>query len=257
MRIDELAHDIRVSIRSLLRHRAFTIVVIHACARHGRDHRHLRRQHGVLLRPLPYAESDRLVRLWQTAKDQPGADVGGSVSHVNYVDWKQSAKTLAPMALYSGARFVVTGLGDAEAVPAGIVTPDFFRVFKATPIVGREFTLEEDLPKGPEGIIVGYGFWKDRLGGRADVLSMTIEVSGRPRPVVGVALPGFDFARRETVDAGQEQRRAVRTRLRVSQRHARVAPDASVEAAQQEMAAIAGRLEAQFPTPTRTRRSPS
>src|SRR4029434_4858677 len=99
------------------------------------------------------------IRWCQTSRAQPGGDVGGSVSHVNFLDWKRDAKTVESMALHSGSRFVVTGLGDAEVVPRGVVTPDFFRVFRATPIVGREFTADEDRPNGPEAIVVGYGFW--------------------------------------------------------------------------------------------------
>lgn len=249
MTIDSTVHDLRIAVRSLLRQRGFTTVVVLTLALGtGATTAIFGVVYGVLLRPLPYVESDRLVRLWQTARDAPGPDVGGSVAHVNFLDWKQQAKTLESVALYGAARFVVTGLGDAEAVPAGIVTPGFFRVFKATPIVGREFTADEDLPAGPEAIIVSYGFWKDRLAGRQDVLSTAIDVSGRPRPVVGVAPPGFEFPRgaKLWMTVKNDDARCGRDCVYLNG-IGRLAPGASVESARQEMTAIAARLESEFP----------
>jgi hypothetical protein len=60
-------------------------------------------------------------------------------------------------------------------VPGGLVTPDFFKVMGAAPVMGREFTPDDDRPNGPRVIVVGYGFWKDRLGGRPDVVGSTLE----------------------------------------------------------------------------------
>ena len=78
-------------------------------------------------------------------------------------------------------------------VRGAIVTPGFFNVFKAPLLMGRDFTAEENRPNGPRAIIVSHAFWQERLGGRADVLAQSIEVSGVPRPIVGVASPGFEF----------------------------------------------------------------
>lgn len=79
----------------------------------------------------------------------------------------------------------VTAPGDPEVLPAADATPDFFRVFGATPIAGREFTRDDDHPAAPRVVVVGHGLWQGRLGGRPDVIGSTIEISGRPWESVG------------------------------------------------------------------------
>ena len=103
---------------------------------------------------------------------------------------------MSEMALVSSGRFVVTNLGDADVVQVGIVSPGFFSVMKNAPMMGRDFTTEENLPGEPWAIIVSHSFWQERMGGRADVLQQSIEVSGIPRQIVGVAPPEFDYPTR-------------------------------------------------------------
>ena len=82
--------------------------------------------------------------------------------------------------MYSGSSYVITNLGDADVVRGGVVTPGFFSVFKAPLMMGRDFTADENRPRGPRALIVSHAFWQERLGGRTDVLSQSIEVSGTP-----------------------------------------------------------------------------
>ena len=100
------------------------------------------------------------------------------------------------MALYRGGRAVISHQGEADVVPhAAPVTPDFFAVFKARRFIGRAFTADEDRPTGPRAVVVSYGFWQERLGGRADVLASRSRSAASPWPIVGVAPRGFDFPR--------------------------------------------------------------
>lgn len=241
--------DIRVAIRSLLRQRSFSAVAILTLALGaGATTAIFSVVYGVLLRPLPYPQPERIVSLWQTTRTAFSQNGGGTVSHMNYLDWKREARSFDSLALYSTSRFILTGLGDAEVIPGGSVTPDFFRVFGATPVMGREFTDEEDRPGGPSVVILSHAFWKERLGGRTDVLSRTITISGTPRQIVGVAPPGFDFPRGARLWAPvKNDNRACGRSCVYLNGVGRLATGVSVASARQEMDAISRRLEEQFP----------
>ena len=218
--MDRLFQDLRVAVRALARHRSFTLVATLTLALGvGATTALFSVVYAVLLRPLPYADSARLVTIGQVTKGSGQAAVDGSVSHLNYLDWKREAGTVQSMALWPRSRFIVTNLGDAEVVDAAVVSPDFFRVFKATPVVGRTFTEDEDRPAGPLAIVVSHGFWQERLGGRADVLSQVVEIGGaaaahRRRGPSRLRLPEG----RGPVDAAGERRSGVRARLRLLER---------------------------------------
>src|SRR5579871_3092702 len=155
--MDNFLNEIRIAIRNLARQRSFTVVALLTLSlATGSNTAIFSIVDDVLLKPLPYADSSRIVSLWGTARDNPGPNIVGTVSHLNYLDWKRQAKSFESMALYAATNFIVTGLGDADLVRGGVVSPDFFRVFKATPTAGREFLPEEDLPNGPKVAIVSH-----------------------------------------------------------------------------------------------------
>lgn len=247
--MDHMLQNLRVATRSLLRQRAFSLAAVLTLSLGiGAATAIFSVVYGVLLRPLPYPESERLVAIGQTAKDNPAQPVGGSVSNLNFLDWRREAKTISSMALFSGARYVVTNLGDADVVNGGIVTPGFFGVFKAAPMIGRDFTAEENLPRGPHAIVISHALWQERLGGRADVLSQSIDVSGVARPIVGVAPPGFEFPNKARLwspvrnDDEQCGRGCV-----FLNGIGRLNDAATPLAAQQELASIAAALEQAYP----------
>jgi len=247
--MDRVFQDLKVAVRSLSRQRTFSIVAVLTLALGvGATTAIFSVVYGILLKPLPYAASDRLVALGQTAKSAPEEPVDGSTSHVNFQDWKRASHTIPQMALYSGGRAVISLAGEADVVRVGAVTPGFFEVFRATPIMGRDFTDDENLPAGPRAVVVSYGFWQERLGGRSDVLTQAVEISGMPWPIVGVAPRGFDFpdnARLWTpVRNNDEQCGRGCVYLNGI---GRLADGVSVEAAQQEMTTLADALEREYP----------
>jgi putative ABC transport system permease protein len=247
--VDRLGMDVRVAIRSLAKQRSFTLVALVTLALGtGATTAIFSVVHGVLLKPLSYPEPQRIVSLWQTARDNPGPNVVGTTSHLNYLDWKREAESFESMALYSGANFILTGLGDAEIVHGGMITPDFFRVFKSTPVMGREFTPEEDLPNGPKVVIVSYSFWKDRLNGRSDVIGSTINLSAGPTEIIGVAPSHFDFPNHAQIwtPIQNDDKNCGRDCVYVDG-IARLAPGVTVEQARSEMQAIAAQLEKEYP----------
>ena len=247
--MDRLVQDLKVAARSLARHRTFSVVAVITLALGvGATTAIFSVVYGILLKPLPYPDADRIVALGQTSKSSPEEPVGGSSSHVNFQDWKRQSKTIPEMALYTGGRAVISNQGEADVVPIGSVTPGFFAVFRATPIIGREFTDDENRPTGPRAAVISYGFWQERLGGRADVLSQTVEVSGVAWPIVGVAPRGFAFPNdaRMWLPVRNNDQQCGRGCVYLNG-IGRLAHGASVETAQQEMTAIAAALEREFP----------
>jgi predicted permease len=246
--MDALLQNLKIATRSLLRQRAFSLAAVLTLALGiGAATAIFSVVYGVLLRPLPYPEADRLVTLGQTAKDNPTEPVGGSVSPVNFLDWQRESKTITDMALVSGGRFVVTNLGEASVVDGGIVSPGFFAVMKSPLMMGRDFTAEEDLPGGPRAIIVSHSFWQERMGGRADVLQQSIEVSGIPRQIVGVASPGFDYPGKARLWGPVRNATGCGRSCVFMDVIGRLAHGATPQAAQQEMTGIAAALEQAFP----------
>jgi putative ABC transport system permease protein len=244
-----LLHDVRIAVRGLLARRGFTAVAVLTLALGlGATTALFSVVHAVLLRPLPYPEPGRLVALWQTARDNPGVSEGGTSSYANYADWKARARSFESMAMYAPTNFNVTGLGEADLVPGGIVTPDFFRTFASSPILGREFTPAEDRRGGPDVIVISYGFWRERLGGREDVLGSRLEISGRDWQIVGVAPPGFDYPNEARIwqPVRNDDENCGRGCVYLDA-IARLAPGVSFEAARDEIDAIGRALEAEYP----------
>ena len=247
--MERLLQDFKVAVRSLSRHLTFSLVAVLTLGLGvGATTAIFSVVYGVLLKPLPYEGADRIVAFGQTAKSAPTEPVDGSSSPVNFLDWKRQSKAIPLMALYNSGQAVISHQGEADVVRMGSVSPDFFAVFKAPPVMGREFTAEESLPSGPRAAIIGHGFWQERFAGRADVLGQTVEISGVAWPVVGVAPPGFDFpeSARLWLPVRNNNEQCGRGCVYLNG-IGRLAESASVEVAQQEMTAIAAALEREFP----------
>jgi putative ABC transport system permease protein len=247
--MDQLRQDLKVACRSLMRQSTFaTVAILTLALGVGATTAIFSVVYGILLRPLPYQDSHRLVALGQTSRSAPEQPVDGSSSPVNFRDWQQQSRTIPEMALYSGGRAVISDGGEADIVPIGSVSPGFFNVFRATPIIGRDFTADEDRPSGPRAVIVSYGYWQERLGGRDDVLSQAVEISGVPWSIVGVAPRGFDFPNgaRLWLPVRNNDEQCGRGCVYLNG-IGRLADGVAVDAARQEMAAIAQALEQQFP----------
>jgi putative ABC transport system permease protein len=247
--MDTILHDIRVSIRALLNRPGFTIVAVATLALGlGATTALFSVVYGVLLRPLPYSESGRIVSIWQTARNNPGPNPNGSVSHMNFLDWKSAASSFESAALFSAATYIVSDASDAEVVPGGVVSPEFFKVFGANPVKGRAFTPDEDVAKGPRVAIVSYGFWQERLGGRADVIGSSIEMSSRQYEIVGVAPAGFSFPRNARIWTPiQNDDSACGRGCVFLNAVARLKPGVPPASARLEMQTIAARLEKAYP----------
>ncbi|CAN5733453.1 ABC transporter permease [soil metagenome] len=252
--MDMLLQDLRYALRSLMRRPGFTMAALLTLGLGiGATTAIFSVIEGVLLRPLPFEEADRLVMVGQAWRTD-AAGGPGATSSLNFADLREQTRSFEAMAQYSRATATVSGTGDAESVPAAIVTQEFFRVLRAQPLMGRTFTSDEDLPGGPHAIVLSYEYWQERLGGISDVLEHTLVVGGTPRPVVGVMQPGFEFPRgaRLYMPARPDPETCGRGCIYLTG-IGRLAGGVTLGAAQTDLAAVAQRLEEQYPESNRDR----
>ncbi|HKG92343.1 MAG TPA: ABC transporter permease [Gemmatimonadaceae bacterium] len=208
---------------------------------------------GVVLRPLPYADAGRLVRLWESAPRRNREFA--SPSPANFLDWRRDARgSFAAMAAYAAEEETgLTGPDGPQRVVTTRVAPDLFPLLGVAPRLGRGFLAEEGEPGGDRAraVVLGHALWVRAFGADAGVVGRTITLGGEPRTVVGVMPPGFAVPRNDAelwlpLAFTAEERTAARDRryLRVL---ARLAPGATLDGARREMAALARRLEGDFP----------
>ncbi|MCK5489382.1 MAG: ABC transporter permease, partial [Gemmatimonadetes bacterium] len=144
---------------------------------------------AVLLKPLPFEDSDRLVGVWLTS---PGWDVEWlEQPPATYFTIRDESEAFEDSGLWKSTFVTVTGVDEAERVPATMVTDGVLPLLRARPMLGRLFTAEDDLPGSPETVIVSHEYWQRRLGGDPDVVGRTLFVERSPREIIGVMPPGF------------------------------------------------------------------
>ena len=204
---------------------------------------------GIMLRPLPYPESERLVLLDETAFKRGSPSM--NVSYPNFLDWREQNQSFEDIACYSTGGFIIAagaGGNEPEQLKGAFVTQGLFEILKVAPILGRTFTADEDQPDHDLVVILSYGLWERRFGSDPNILGQTLLLNNRPRVVIGVMPKGFQFP--EVAEAWGPL--ALNTKLWTRTDHgllsiARLKPGVSIEQAQAEMIQIASNVEAQNP----------
>ncbi len=191
--LENTLRDISYSLRVLLKSYAFTIVVILTLALGiGANTAIFSFTNGILLRPLPYPQSDRLVAIDETALKQ-GVD-SMSVSYPNYLDWREQNTVFEDVGVYFGtSRFALSGAGEPVEIRGSRISQGVFEILRVAPLLGRTFTKDEDRPEQDAVVILGYDLWQKNFGGNPNILGQKIVISNRPRTVVGVMPRGFRF----------------------------------------------------------------
>jgi putative ABC transport system permease protein len=205
---------------------------------------------AVLLRPLPYEDSSRLMQIWHVppAKSFPGITLF-SVSPANYLDWQGQSSSFESMAIYSGRSLTFGGKDQPEIIEASNVAPEFFSVLRARPLLGRVFSPDENRPGSNHVIILGYKFWRDRFGADLNIVGRDITLDAQPYSVVGVMPEKFRFP--SFADAWvplgwTNEERAVRGNHNYLV-IARLKSGVDVTQAKSELATISTRLEQLYP----------
>jgi putative ABC transport system permease protein len=184
------AADVRYALRVMRANPGFTAVAIAALALGiGANTAIFTVVNTVLLQPLPYPEPDRIM---QVGRLFPNNNYGFSNSIPKYMVWRNN-QSFESMALYGfGSTGMNLGTGDRPAqVKAGYASSGYFRVFGVSPILGRTYTPQEDLPGGPKVAVISFGLWQSHLGGQPGIVGNTIILNGQPCTVLGVLPRGF------------------------------------------------------------------
>jgi hypothetical protein len=144
---------------------------------------------SVLLNPLPYPHPEELVTIHES---KPNFNTG-SVSYPNFLDWQKDNQTLSSMAVSRSYSFSLTGIGEAEQVPAQLVTSDFFPILGVKPTAGRAFLRSDDQIDAAPVVLISAGFWKRKFGSTPDVIGKSLTLDGKGYTVVGVVPSDFDL----------------------------------------------------------------
>ena len=188
---DGLRQDLRVSWRQYWKRPGFTAAAVTTLALGiGATVAIFSVVNGVLLNPLPYPEPDHLVKLWNV--DTRSGARSDWMDHPDIRYWHAEVPGLK-VAGYASTRVTLTGIGEPTVIFGAAVTNGLLDVFGLKPALGRDVTAAEDVPGGPNVVMVSYGFWRERLGGSPDALGRTLQFDGESWEVVGVAPEGFDF----------------------------------------------------------------
>jgi putative ABC transport system permease protein len=246
-----LLSDIRYGIRGLLKRPGFTAVVVITLALGiGANTTIFSVVNAVLLRPLPFKDSDRLVRIWESNPSRNWPEFSASVP--NYKDWVQQQTVCEHLAAQENSTFNATGNGEPERIPAAAVSANLFPMLGATALLGRTFLPEEEQPGSNRVVVLSNGLWQRRFGGDRNLVGQAIRLNGEVYTVVGVMPSDFEFVGNREIwtplvlDPASQPWRADRTNHTLSI-YGRLKPGVSLAQASAEMSAIAARLEQQYP----------
>ncbi|HJU55633.1 MAG TPA: ABC transporter permease [Pyrinomonadaceae bacterium] len=146
---------------------------------------------SVLLRPLPFAAPDQLVKVWTTDAMRGRNDL--PVSYPNFADWRSQSQTFETMTAYAEASATLSGEETPEQIKGVAVTADMFPVLGVKPLVGRPFTAEEEKPGSAPVVVISHGLWQRRFGSDRKVVGQQVTLDGKSTTIVGVMPPGFKF----------------------------------------------------------------
>ena len=202
---------------------------------------------AALLEPLPYAEPNRLLSVDEMSAMFPHSNL----SYEDYLDWKRFNRSFSSIDVYTGTGYLFRTPSGAEPVPAARVSDGFFRTLGVRPLLGRDFLPGEDKPGRAKIVMLSYGTWLKRFSGRRDVVGQTVSLSGEAYMVVGVLPREFAFAPRGNAEfwaplldlSGCEKRRSCHNLDGIG----RLRDGVTMQAALEEMKAIAAQLEKQYP----------
>jgi putative ABC transport system permease protein len=243
-----LLKDFRFAARTLWKNRAVTIVAVAALALGvGANTAVFSVVNAALLKPLPYTDPERLVRLSEYSEKVPAM----SVSYPNFLDWREQQTSFELMAAVQPGSYNLSGEGEAERLAGSHVSPEFFKVLGVEPALGRSFTEEENRPGASRVAVISHGLWQRRFGSDPDILGRALTLNGEPYTVVGVTQRGFVYG--SPVDVYVPLGSLVDRLMMMRDNHAgiyvlaRMKPGVTAEGALREMQTVVARLGAQYP----------
>ena len=193
-----LVHDLRHALRLMLRAPGFTLAALATLALAiGVNTAVFSVVYGVLLRPLPYADQDRIVIL---SEEHPGGHAiirDPRLSNLTFAAWRDHARTIEGLSGYSTQTFTIVNGNETERVNGGSMSPAAFGTLGVSPAIGRFFRPEEAVAGNNNVVVISDRFWRSKLGGDPNAVGRTLQIDGRVHEVIGVAPASFYFPDRD------------------------------------------------------------
>ena len=252
---DEMIQDLRFGLRMLVKRPGFTLIAVITLALGiGANSAVFSVVSAVLLRPLPFTDSERLVTIAETHPEMSRLEVATP----DFKDWQQQAQSFEGMAAYSFegiSKLVLTEAGEPEQLQGTCVTQNLFPLLGIGPALGRNFLLEDEQPGRDRVAIISRGLWQRRFAANPKLVGGQMRLNGERYTVIGVMPQGVQFPFETDVwlpftHLGQD---FLNSRVRhILEVVARLKPGVTMEQAGAEMEAIAGRLQIAFPATNKT-----
>jgi putative ABC transport system permease protein len=251
--MDNILQDLRFALRTLLKNRGFAAVAVLTLALGiGATTAIFSVVNAVLIRPLGYADPDRLFIVSQIAADPSVGRI--RMTPLDFVDFRERTRSFGAMAGHTGTGFTFTGDGDPELVIGQLVTAELFDVLGARPMLGRTLRSDENEAGKDQVVVLGHELWRRRFAGDSTVIGRTVTINGRPFTVVGVMPRSFSYpsnryvlwaplALRGTTVGGPPINRGAHYLQVIG----RLRPAVTVEGAGTEVSAIAKQLGVDYP----------
>ncbi len=248
--IESLVQDVRFTLRMLRKNPGFTAIAVLTLALGiGANTAIFSVVYAVLLQPLPYTDSARLVTVNET--NPRVGDI--SVSYLNFLDWRAQSNSITEWAAAAQMSFGLSGVTQPENIVGDAVSPNFLSMLGMHPFLGRDFDAAEEKPGTAPVLLLSYSLWQSHLGGNPDAVGKAITLNGRSFTIVGVLPPNYRTPDKTDVllpigvwaaDNSDSKERADRGDLIAI---GRLAPNVSLQIARDEMKGIAARLSKEYP----------
>jgi predicted permease len=186
--LSSLPQDLRYGVRVLAKSPGFSLIAILTLALGiGANTAIFSVVNGVLLNPLPFHDPEQLVSLFQKIRNFDN----GSISYLNFTDWRRMNTTFASMAAYRSTGFNLSGNGEPERLNGEMISAGFFEILGVNPIMGRTFTADEDRLGADPTVMITEGLWQRKFGVRKDIIGQRMVLDDVGRTIIGVVPSSF------------------------------------------------------------------
>ncbi|HKS27514.1 MAG TPA: ABC transporter permease [Pyrinomonadaceae bacterium] len=248
-----LLQDLKYGARMMWKSPGFTAIAVIALALGiGANTAIFSVVNTLILRPLPYRDSDRLVTVWEF--NRPRNRHQNVINPGNFMDWRDQNSVFEAMAAFIDTRTNLTGKDEPVELPAQVATTNLFQVLGVEPIKGRGFT-EEDATSDANPVIISYNLWQTRFGSDSKIIGQRVTLSGKGSTIIGVMPAGFQWFIKKGSLTGKAPELWMPVKFTEAERGrkgrawsavARLKPNVTIEQAQTEMSTIGSRLEQQY-----------
>jgi putative ABC transport system permease protein len=241
--------DVKYALRTLAKNPGFTLIILATLALGiGANTAIFSVVDAVLLRTLPFAESERLAIIWEDASF--AGFPRNTPAPANFVDWKAQNHTFEDMAAIANRSLNITGDGEPERAPSQAVTHSFFSLLGVRPILGRDFRPGEDVPGAGRVVMLSHSLWQMRYGADPNILGRDILLNGVKYSVIGVLPARFQFLDKDTklwVPAAFTKEELAQRGSHYLRVVGRLRPGVTMQEAGADIAAITQRIAREFP----------